>query len=53
MLPENHTESQVEHLFTDPEPWEYWESKLVFGSIAIAIFSLLFLAILINFLILK
>ncbi len=52
MLPENHTESQVDHLFTNPEKWEDWESNLVFGSIAIAFFSLLFLAILINFLIL-
>jgi cytochrome b561 len=48
MLPENHTESQVEELFTNPEPWEKWETKLVWGSIIIATLSLLILGIVIN-----
>jgi hypothetical protein len=50
MLPENHTESQVEDLFTNPEPWEKWETKLVLGSIIIAIVSLFSLGIIINWL---
>jgi hypothetical protein len=45
-------EEQVEALFTNPEPWEAWESKLVFGSIAIAIVGLVILGVLINWLIL-
>ncbi len=39
---------EVNQLFTNPEPWEKWESKLVFGSIIIAVFSLTILGILIN-----
>jgi len=53
MLPENHTNKQVEDLFTNPEPWEKWETELVIGSIIIAIVSLIILGILINWLILK
>ena len=48
MLPENHTESQVEELFTNPEPWEKWETKLVWGSIITAILSLIILGVIIN-----
>jgi len=44
---------EVEQLFTQPEPWEKWESKLVFGSIIIAIISLTVLGIIINNFILK
>jgi len=44
---------EIEALFTQAEPWEKWESKLVFGSIIIAILSLVVLSILINSLILK
>jgi len=44
---------EIEALFTQAEPWEKWESKLVFGSIIIAILSLAVLSILINTLILK
>ncbi len=39
---------EVNQLFTNPEPWEKWESKLVYGSIIIAVFSLTILGILIN-----
>lgn len=45
--------SQEESMFYNPEPWEPWETKLVAGSIIIAIISLVVLAILINWLILK
>jgi len=44
---------ELEHLFTNPEPWEKWESKLVFGSIIAGIISLIILGILINIFILK
>jgi len=44
---------ELEQLFTNPEPWEKWESKLVFGSIIIAIISLTILGVLINTFILK
>jgi len=44
---------EIEELFTNPEPWEPWESKLVFGSIIVAIFSLAILGILINMFLLK
>ncbi len=43
----------LEALFTNPEPWEAWESKLVGGSIIIAVLSLAVLGILINFFLLK
>jgi hypothetical protein len=39
---------EIEALFTNPEPWEPWENKLVLGSIIIAIISLTILGILIN-----
>lgn len=45
-------EAQMEELFTNPEPWEPWESKLVIGSIITAIVGLVVLGILINWLIL-
>jgi len=46
------TEDQTSELFTNPEPWEPWESKLVFGSILIAIIGLFILGLLINWFIL-
>jgi len=52
MKKEQHQDAQVEHLFTNPEPWEPWENKLVFWSILIAIIGLTILGILINWLIL-
>jgi len=45
--------SDLESLFTQAEPWEPWESKLVIGSIIIALISLSALAVLINHFILK
>ncbi len=53
MLPENHKEAEVEELFTNPEPWEKWETKLVWGSIITAVISLFILGIIINWLFLK
>ena len=46
------TKEHVEELFTNPEPWERWESKLVVWSIVAAIISLFILGALINWLIL-
>jgi hypothetical protein len=46
------TKEQVEELFTNPEPWEPWENKLVLWSIVAAIVSLVILGFLINWLIL-
>ncbi len=43
---------EMEQLFTHAEPWENWESQLVFGSIAIAVIGLIVLAVLINIFIL-
>ncbi len=43
---------QVEELFTNPEPWEKWESRLVVWSIVIAILGLSVLGVLINWLVL-
>ncbi len=40
-------------IFYNPEKWETWESKLVIGSILIAIIGLIVLALLINYFILK
>ena len=45
-------ENQVNELFTNPEPWEPWETKLVLGSVLVGIVSLLILGVLINWLIL-
>ena len=45
-------DSQIDELFTNPEPWESWESKLVLGSIIIGFIGLIILGILINWLIL-
>ena len=42
----------IEELFTNPEPWEPWETKLVVGSLIIAVIGLVVLGILINWLIL-
>ena len=39
-------------IFTSPEPWEKWESKLVIYSILIGIAGLVVLGALINWLIL-
>ncbi len=44
---------EIEELFTNPEPWAAWESKLVFGSIIVAIISLAILGVLINYFLLK
>jgi len=52
MTEETKSQSQTEELFTNPEPWEAWESKLVVWSIAIAIIGLAILGLLINWLIL-
>lgn len=46
-------DSQLDELFTNPEPWEPWENKLVIWSIIIAIIGLSILGVLINWLILK
>ena len=43
---------EIEELFTHPEPWAAWESKLVFGSIITAILALAILGIVINMFIL-
>jgi len=43
---------EIEELFTNPEPWEAWENKLVFGSIITAILALAILGIIINMFIL-
>jgi cytochrome b561 len=48
----NEQNPEVEHLFTDPEPWEKWESKLVYYSIIIGVVGLTILGVLINWLIL-
>ena len=48
----NHSQ-EMEQMFTHPEPWEKWESKLVFGSIITAIIALTILGILINLFLLK
>jgi cytochrome b561 len=44
---------ELEELFTNPEPWQKWETKLVGYSILIAIIGLFILGVLINWLILK
>jgi cytochrome b561 len=44
---------EMEQMFTRPEPWEKWESKLVFGSIITAVIGLTVLGILINIFLLK
>ncbi len=41
------------NLFTNPEPWEKWESKLVIYSILLGIIALVILGIIINITILK
>jgi hypothetical protein len=38
-----------ENLFTNPEPWEKWESKLVIYSILIGISALILLGLYINY----
>ena len=45
-------QDQTSELFTNPEPWETWESKLVIYSIIIAIVGLFILGLLINWFIL-
>lgn len=52
MTEETKSNSQVEELFTNPEPWEPWENKLVVWSIITAIVGLAILGFLINWLIL-
>lgn len=46
------TSKDIDELFTNPEPWEPWENKLVFYSILAAFISLFVLGVLINWLIL-
>ncbi len=41
-----------DNMFTSPEPWEKWETKLVVYSILTGIAGLIVLGILINWLIL-
>lgn len=43
---------EIDELFSHPEPWEKWETKLVSYSIIIAVLGLFILGILINWLIL-
>ena len=52
MKKDTQPKAQVEELFTNPEPWERWENRLVIWSIIAAIVSLFILGILINWLIL-
>lgn len=40
--------ASAEALLGEAEPWEDWESKLVLGSIAIAVVGLVILGVLIN-----
>ncbi len=49
---ENEINSQ-ESLFSDPEPWESWETALVVWCIGIGIVGLIILAWLVNTLILS
>jgi len=44
--------SENQNLFTPSEPWEKWESKLVFYSILTGVAAIIILGILINWLIL-
>ena len=44
--------SNLDFLFSNAEPWEKWESKLVLGSVLIALIGLVFLGVLINWLLL-
>lgn len=53
MKKETPTRAHVDELFTNPEPWEKWEKKLVIWSLIIAIIGLVILGFLINWLILK
>lgn len=46
------TNPEIDELFTNPEPWEAWEGKLVLWSILIALIASVILAIIINWLIL-
>ncbi len=46
-------EQSAEELLGEAEPWESWETKLVAGSIAIAIVGVVVLGWLINTYILK
>jgi len=45
-------ENQTSELFTNPEPWEKWETKLVLYSLIIAVIGLFVLGLLINWFIL-
>jgi len=42
------TNTELEQLFTHPEPWEAWENKLVVWSIVAAILALAVLGVIIN-----
>ena len=46
------TNNEMEQLFTHPEAWEAWESKLVVWSIIAAVLALVVLGIIINMFIL-
>ncbi len=47
------TYPQLDELFSNPEPWETWESKLVWGSVIVAVIALSVLGIFINTFLLK
>ncbi len=49
---ESNKKEHIDELFTNPEPWENWENKLVVWSIVSAIVSLIILGFFINWLIL-
>ncbi len=49
----NKNNPEIEQLFTNAETWEPWESKLVWGSIIVAIISLGILGIIINHFLLR
>ena len=51
-MDENEINSQ-ESLFSDPEPWESWETALVTWCISIGIFGLIILGWLVNTLLLS
>ena len=43
---------ELEQMFTNPEAWEAWESKLVVWSIVAAVLALVVLGVIINMFIL-
>lgn len=47
-MPTEEEERSTEELLGEPEPWETWETKLVFWCIGIALVGLIILAWLIS-----